>query len=254
MDVRASRRMVALAALAVGVLAGCGGAHSAGTVAAPAAPPPSIDDSSATIETPPPVFDANVPDRAGTTASAGPTAPGGGTGTTGPADSGGTDAGSAGARTVPGIADGATALPPAATVPDASRCRTSALRLEPLDLQGSPGGTYANYRLLNVSGKPCAVRGYVGARLIGDNGRDLATTVRHEAGPDVWVRIANRGAAQFHLRFPNPMSGPTPCNPPNAANVRVSLPGTTGTLGAPTPEGGVPACNGELSTAPIGST
>jgi hypothetical protein len=158
------------------------------------------------------------------------------------------------ATTVPGIADGAVALPPSSTVGDDGRCRTSSLRLQPVDLEGSPGGTYANFRIVNTSAATCAVRGYVGARLIDDAGKDMPTAVRHEAGPDVWVRIAPKGVAQFHLRFANPMSGSTPCNPPNAARVRISLSSAPGSLTAATPEGGIQACNGAVSTAPVGST
>jgi hypothetical protein len=70
----------------------------------------------------------------------------------------------------------------------------------------------------------------------------------------VWIRIASGGAAQFHLRFPNPMSGDTPCNPPNAARVHVTLPSIAGSWTAATPDGGIQACNGAVSTAPVGST
>lgn len=157
-------------------------------------------------------------------------------------------------RTTPGIADGATALPATAVVAPDSRCPTTVLRVEPLDLQGSPGGTYANFRLLNTGRTSCSIKGFVGAALIGDDGRDIATSVRREAGPEVWVSVAPRGSAQFHLRFPNPYSGEAPCNPPNASKVRVTLPSTTGSLTGTTPEGGIQACNGALSTAPIGST
>lgn len=156
--------------------------------------------------------------------------------------------------TVPGVADNAVALAPAVQIADDGRCGIRDLKLAPIDLQGSPGGTYANFRLVNVSASACAVRGYVNATLVGDNRRDLVTSVRHEDGPDVWVKIAPKGAAQFHLRFANPFSGSTPCNPPNAATVRITLGSASGTLTSATPEGGIQACNGQLSTAPVGST
>jgi hypothetical protein len=70
----------------------------------------------------------------------------------------------------------------------------------------------------------------------------------------VWVQIAPKGIAQFHLRFANPLSGSTPCNPPNAARVRISITGVPGSFTAATPEGGIQACHGEVSTAPVGST
>ena len=62
------------------------------------------------------------------------------------------------------------------------------------------------------------------------------------------------GSAQFHLRFPNPYSGESPCNPPNAARVRVTVPGVAGALTGATPEGGIQACDGKVSTGPLGST
>jgi hypothetical protein len=134
------------------------------------------------------------------------------------------------------------------------QCRISGLRLDPIDLEGAPGSTYANFRLVNISGSACAVRGYVGAVLVGDNGKALPTSVRHEAGQDVWVKVSPKGAAQFHLKFANPMALATPCNPPNAAKVRITLSGASGTLSSATPDGGIQACNGQVSTAPLGST
>jgi hypothetical protein len=244
---------VAAALLLAGALAGCGSSHSTQPAAAPSQVA-NVDDSSVSIVTPPPTTapsaEASNRSSTGATAQQGATAaPVPATGKTSTSTGGSTTS-----RTVPGVADGATALPSTATVADNGRCSVSMLRLEPLDLQGSPGGTYANFRLVNVSGKTCAVRGYVGATLVGDAGNAMATSVRHEAGQDVWVKVASKGSAQFHLRFANPMAGPTPCNPPNAAKVRVSVPGQSGTLTSATPEGGIQACNGQLSTAPIGST
>jgi hypothetical protein len=244
-------RVMALAVLVAIGIAGCGsGAASVRATTVPP-PPPSVDDFSASIQTPAPPSGAPGAVAPAPQASLpASTAPGGVPAT---APSAGAP-GRVTARTIPGVSDGASALPPSSTVAAAGRCRMSGLRLEPVDLQGSPGGTYADFRLVNTSSATCAVRGYVGARLIADSGRDLATTVRQEAGPNVWVQVVRQGAAQFHLHFANAMSGTTPCNPPNAGSVRVSLAGLAGTLTAPTPEGGIQACNGALSTAPVGST
>ncbi len=257
--------LLAPVTLAAVALAGCGSSDGSGTggasAAAKTAPQaaPSVDDSAVTIESPAPA-DAAVPPGADAP-KAGPIDPVGDpapapvpSSALDPAGTGVTGAGSTPARTVPGVADRATALPPSAAVPSGSRCAITALRLAPIDLQGSPGGTYANFRLTNASRSTCAVRGFVGARLIGDRGNDLPTSVRHEAGPDVWVQIAPGGSAQFHLRFPNPMSGSSRCNPPNAAKVRIALSGIAGNLTSATPEGGIQACNGVVSTAPVGST
>lgn len=262
-DTARRTRALALIALSLGVFTACGGdpGERAASSAAPT-PPPVVDDSTFSVvppSEPPPV--GALPD--GSTSTTGPrtggAAPDAGASAQeadpAPAPPGAvTGASSTTARTTPGIADGATALPPSATVDGSGRCSLTALRLEPLDLQGSPGGTYANFRLRNVSSGACAVRGHVGATLIGDGGNAMPTTVRREDGPEQWVRIARGGSAQFHLRFPNPYSGDSPCNPPNAARVRVTLPGSNGSLTAASPEGGIQACRGELSTAPIGST
>jgi hypothetical protein len=253
---RKSLRTWTLALLAAATLAGCGSStDTADRAAAAKASPeaaPSIDDSSVTIEAPPEgaATVGGAPGAIPVDPSPEPVP----SSALDPAGTGVTGAGSTTARTVPGVADRATALPPSASVPNDDRCRVSALRLAPIDLQGSPGGTYANFRVTNTSRSACAVRGFVGARLIADGGQDLPTTVRHEAGPDVWVKVGPGGSAQFHLRFPNPMSGEAPCNPPNAAKVRISLPGVAGSLTSTTPEGGIQACNGIVSTAPIGST
>jgi len=253
-----------LAPLTLGALtlAGCGGSPStpADRAAAEQAVPeaaPSVDDSSVTVEAPTPE-DVDAPaaprpvaeDPAPAPVPSSALDPAG----VGAAASAGQGGGSSKARTIPGVADRATALPPSAAVADDRRCRVAALRLAPIDLQGSPGGTYANFRLTNASGSACAVRGFVGARLIGNAGNEMPTSVRQEAGPDVWIRVAPGGSAQFHLRFPNPMAGPSPCNPPNAAKVRITLSGISGSLTSATPEGGIQACNGVLSTAPLGST
>jgi hypothetical protein len=257
-NARTTFRVMTLTVLAAGALAGCGGGSAApkATAAATTGPTtaPSIDDSSGTIVPP-------AGDPAGTSAGTAPTAPHAAATSplsdSGPSvgsDDGTTPTTSVPGHTMPGLADGAVALPSSVTVADDGRCRVGALRLQPLDLQGSPGGTYADFRLVNVSASTCAVRGYVGARLIGGSGQDLITSVRHEDGPDVWVRVAPKGSAQFHLRFPNPFSGSAPCNAPNAAKVRISLASTSGTLTGATPEGGIQACNGEVSTAPVGST
>jgi hypothetical protein len=263
-DVRSDVRLLALALLTAGLLAGCGGndpvVSSASSSAAPTVAPAAVDPTG-TGEVP--ASDASTgptgasDDQAGgsgasRTQDSSSTGRAGGAGAAG--SSAATGAGNTTVKTVPGIADGATALPSSATVADDGRCRLTSLRVEPVDLQGSPGGTYANFRLVNTSGSACAVRGYPGARLVSDSGKDLPTSVRHEAGPDVWVKIAKGGAAQFHLRFPNAMSAANPCNPPNAAKVRISLTGMAGTLSSAAPEGGIQACNGEVSTAPIGST
>lgn len=253
-------RIGALALVTTGALVGCGG-HATTTATTSDTSPvtaPSIDDSSVTVV--PPSASAGS-DAAGSVASPVPTASEGGT------SQGGTSAadapvqpqavagGSGGqARLVPGVADGAVALPPAAMVADNGRCGIHDLALSPVDLQGSPGGTYADFRLTNVSKSTCAVRGYVTATLIGDNGKDLVTSVRHEDAPDVWVKVAPKGSAQFHLRFANPFDGATPCNPPNAPKVRIGLATTSGSLTGATPENGIRACNGQLSTAPLGST
>jgi hypothetical protein len=247
-------------------LAGCGGGTKAPAVpAAPTSPAaaPSLDDSGVNVVPP----SGAAPDAVTTGSPGGGSTPAPGASSSGrqPASvvppvgasgGGNGDVGTVGltGRTVPGLPDGAVALPQTAKVSDDGRCRPGALKLEPVDLQGSPGGTYADFRLVNVSPAACAVRGYVTATLIGDAGNPLATTVRHEASPEAWVEIAPKGAAQFHLRFPNPMSGDTPCNPPNAARVRVGLPAISGTLTSSTPEGGIQACHGDLSTAPLGST
>lgn len=249
-------RLGALALAATGALVGCGG-HAATTnsQSSPVAAP-SIDDSSGTV-LPPTTGPSVGSDDSATSAPAtdAPTASSGGTVTpVAPRADAVTGASGAQARTVPGVADGAAALPPTAAVANNGRCAVRSLKLAPIDLEGSPGGTYANFRLVNVSSSACAVRGYVNATLIGDNGKDLPTSVRDEDGPNVWVKVAPKGAAQFHLRFPNPMSGSTPCNPPNAAKVRISLTGTSGTLTSATPEGGIQACNGQVSTAPVSST
>jgi hypothetical protein len=248
-------RVMTLTVLAAVALAGCGGGSAAPKATTAPTAAPSIDDSSGTIVPP-------SGDPAGSSAGAAPTAvphaaaiaPLPGSGPAAGSGDGTTSVTSVPGHTVPGLADGAVALPSSVTVADDGRCRVGALRLQPLDLQGSPGGTYADFRLVNVSASTCAVQGYVGARLIGDSGQDLVTTVRHEDGPDVWVRVAPKGSAQFHLRFPNPFSGSAPCNAPNAARVRISLASTSGTLTSATPEGGIQACNGEVSTAPVGST
>lgn len=262
-------RTATLTLAAAASLAACGGGaepHSAATTPVAA---PSVDDSSVSVvppagassgatEAPPAARNtapaSTVPTRTPDTAS--PVAPAPATvadpGTT--ALSGVTAPAGTAARTVPGLADGAVALPSTVQVADDGRCHLSALQLQPVDLQGSPGGTYADFRIVNVSRTACAVRGYVTATLLGEAGNALPTTVRQEAGPNVWVKIAPSGAAQFHLRFPNPMSGPTPCNPPNAPRLRIGVPGTSGTLTGNSPEGGIQACNGNVSTAPLGST
>lgn len=249
--------MLAPVAIAALTLAGCGGSNDANRTASATATPEvtaSVDDSSVTIESPAP---AGVAARTAPqdSASAGnePAPAPVPSSALDPKGTGVTAAGKPPARTVPGVSDRATALPPSASVPDDSRCKIAALRLAPIDLQGSPGGTYANFRVTNASGSACAVRGFVAATLIGDGGNALPTSVRREAGPDVWVRVAPGGSAQFHLRFPNPMSG-SACNPPNAAKVRISLTGISGSLISATPEGGIQACNGAVSTAPLGST
>lgn len=264
-DTARPARALALIALSLGVLTACGGGDAAERAAssaptpAPSSAPPVVDDSSYTVVPPTGPPPAVPPAQVAPDAPAPDAAPGGdGTAGPGPAPApvNGADAGAIGAtaRTTPGIADGATALPPSATVVESGRCSVAALKLEPLDLQGSPGGTYANFRLRNVSSGVCAVRGHVGATLIGDAGNALPTSVEREAGPEQWVQISRGGSAQFHLRFPNPYSGDSPCNPPNAAKVRVTLPGATGALTAASPEGGIQACRGEVSTAPLGST
>jgi hypothetical protein len=248
-------RTLALALAAVAAMSsGCNGAHHTTATAASGSPTAEVsapaDDATATVVEP------SGATGAVTDPSTGP-ADGSSAGTTPDAAQGATSpqAASRGTgRTTPGIADGATALPATAAVAPDSRCRTTSLRLEPVDLQGSPGGTYANFRLLNVGKSSCAVRGFVGATLIGDDGKDIATAVRHEAGPEVWVTVAPKGSAQFHLRFPNPYSGESPCTPPNAAKLRVTLASATGSLVGATPEGGIQACNGAVSTAPVGST
>ncbi|MDQ1673198.1 MAG: hypothetical protein QOC98_1760 [Frankiaceae bacterium] len=245
-------RTLALAlAVVAAMAAGCDGAHPAATAASasPSAAPARVDDSTASVVEP-----SDAPsDPAGQPATGTAPPPG----ATAPDNAGPTSpqaASRSAGRTTPGIADGATALPPSAAVAPDGRCRTTALRLEPVDLQGSPGGTYANFRLLNTGRTSCSVKGFVGATLIGDDGKDIATAVRHEAGPEVWVSVAPRGSAQFHLRFPNPYSGEAPCNPPNAAKVRVTLTSNPGTLTGATPAGGIQACTGAVSTAPVGST
>ena len=260
-NVRTARRTIrtlTLSVLTAGALAACGGNSAAPRATTAPTVAPSIDDSSVSI-VPPSAPASTTPSPTTAPTADGTTARQGAS--TAPIDSVSTSGGglqaasrSAPGVTVPGLADGAVALPTTVTVAPQGRCRSGSLRLLPLDLQGSPGGTYANFRLLNTSASPCAVRGYVGARLIDDSGRDMVTSVRHEDGPDVWVRIAPKGSAQFHLRFPNPFSGSTPCNPPNAARVRISVPGTAGTLTGTTPDGGIQACHGEVSTAPVGST
>lgn len=261
-------RTAAITLVAAASLAACGGTAKAPSAATSPVAAPSIDDSTVSVvppaaagsEAPAVVGGGVAPSAAATRApSTGPAAPGPAT-VADPTSTGGggvggitAPAGTA-ARTVPGLADGAVALPSTVQVADDGRCHLSALQLQPVDLQGSPGGTYADFRLVNVSRTACAVRGYVTATLLGEAGNALPTTVRQEAGPNVWVKIAPSGAAQFHLRFPNPMSGSTPCNPPNAPRLRIGVPGTSGTLTGDSPEGGIQACNGAVSTAPLGST
>jgi hypothetical protein len=263
---------VAVGLMLVAALAGCGSSGQAKETATPAAAAEAATSApSAAAPAPEPSLPAPVDSAApNTTSVAGsgsgvasttgsassPTGGGTSRSSTSDASSGTTthSTSATGSRAVPGIADGAAALPTSATVQSDSRCQIRSLRLEAIDLQGSPGGTYADFRLVNIGSKTCAVRGFVGARLINDAGRDMPTTVRHETGPDVWVQVKPRGAAQFHLRFPNPFAGDAPCNPPNAAKVRITLAGLSGSLTSATPEGGIQACNGQLSTAPLGST
>jgi hypothetical protein len=255
---RAALALTAGAAV-LGLTAGCNGAATPTSLATSPTASPAVEDATASVVGP----DGSETTATGPSTAATPSSPtsvgaadptGVTTGAGGGSSAGDIRTGNARARTTPGIADGATALPPAASVAEDARCRASSLVLEPLDLQGSPGGTYANFRLRNRSGGSCAVRGYVGATLIGDDGKDIATAVRHEDGPNVWVTVAKGGSAQFHLRFPNPYSGDAPCNPPNAARVRVTLAGVSGSLTGATPEGGIQACGGRVSTAPVGST
>jgi hypothetical protein len=254
-DMNRWRAAVAPAAgAAVLGLAGCQNTATPTSLASSATPPPVTDDATAAVV--PPTTDAGATDPS-SSPTAGPSAApgtgGDGAGTTGTTTRQGSSS-ATGGRTTPGVADGATALPPTAAVADDARCRATSLVLEPLDRQGSPGGTYANFRLRNRSAGSCAVRGYVGATLVGDDGKDLPTVVRREDGPDVWVTIAKGGSAQFHLRYPNPYSGDAPCSPPNAAKLRITLTGMAGSLTGAAPEGSIQACGGRVSTAPVGST
>ncbi len=250
-------RTLALAVAAVAALSsGCNSAHHSTATAASGSPTAEVSapagDATATVVEP-----SGAPGAAGDPSALPPDASTAGTApdlTQGAGATAPQVASRGTGRTMPGIPDGATALPATAAVAPDSRCGTTSLRLEPVDLQGSPGGTYANFRLLNVGPSSCSVRGFVGATLIGDDGKDIATAVRHEDGPEVWVTVAPQGSAQFHLRFPNPYSGESPCTPPNAAKLRITLPSAPGTLVGATPEGGIQACNGAVSTAPVGST
>lgn len=109
------------------------------------------------------------------------------------------------------------------------RCRAGDLAGAIIDVQGAAGSRSGRLVLVNTSSRTCHAKGFVGARLIGPDGRPLATHVtRDHSTPARTVVIRSGAAGAVEVRWNVVPSGSEPC--PLAHWLRVTPPDATTTL------------------------
>jgi hypothetical protein len=152
------------------------------------------------------------------------------------------------------------ATPKSAISAPQAPCAASALRLSYIGTEGATGHLEVTLALHNVSGAPCTLRGYPGARLLDRHGTALPLTIKRGGGffPDTQrdvrpVVLKPGGRARFGVSFVtnNEFAGAHVCR--TAAAAMSSAPGAAGhwwrlsLRGAPR----ISPCGNQLVVSPV---
>ena len=127
------------------------------------------------------------------------------------------------------LVSAAVVLPSGAGAAGPPRCRAADLAGAIIDVQGAAGSRFGRMILVNKSGHSCHTRGFIGAQLIGTDGRPLPTHVhRDHSTPTRTILIRSGAAGALQLRWSVVPSGSRPCK--TARWLRVTPPDGTRSL------------------------
>ena len=100
------------------------------------------------------------------------------------------------------LTSAAVVLPSGAGAAGPPRCRAADLAGAIIDVQGAAGSRFGRMILVNKSGHSCHTRGFIGAQLIGTDGRPLPTHLhRDHSTPTRTIIIRSGAAGALQLRW-----------------------------------------------------
>lgn len=137
-------------------------------------------------------------------------------------------------------------------------CQNIQLLIQAQSSQGAAGHIVMIYRMHNLFGQACTLRGYPGVQLLNRNFVTLSTTVVRGPGNDIGsipvrtVRISGHGNAYFALGYSDVPVGNRPCQVP-ARYVMIIAPNIylpVVTYAAPR-GGSIYSCTGVINVSPV---